>query len=263
MNSSIVQFSYAHHNWGPGYMHYSAWAAGGNNYCNLPNGNQNYAFGGAITWANNQIRYNISEGDNYGWDATDGSTNQRGAMDYDQGGAQGTNGTFNNTIYTHATAPFGACFGASNNTPNVMLVYNNICYNDSGSLFIGHLQGIGTLDYNEYYRTGTIPNPQWVYGGNSYQNFSGTGSWQAAGYDPHGKNVNPSFLNTPPAGTLGSYGCYPSGIGQTSGYLACPMPYKLTGGALIGAGANLFSSFTLPTADYWGNTISGSNIGAY
>lgn len=252
VNRTIVQYNYSHHNWGPGYLHYTEYN-GGNDYCN-PNASSNYAWGGAIIWANNQTRYNISEGDNYGWDSN------RAAFDYEVGNAQGANGFYNNTVYTHAAPPLGTCLGASNNSPSNMLVYNNICYNDSGSEFIATSSGIGTLDYNDYYRTGTTPNPQWSYVGNNYTVFS---NWTGAGYDAHGKNVDPSFLSTPPAGTLGSYGCYPSGIGQTSGYLACPTPYKLTGGALIGAGANLSSSFTLPTADYWGNTISGYNIGAY
>jgi hypothetical protein len=237
--SSIMQFNYSHNNWGVGYL---MWAGGTSAYC------------GSV-WQNNQMRYNISEGDYYGW-----SGGGRGSFDVEVGGSLGTTAFYNNTIYTHATSGStsnGMCFGTTANS-NV-LVYNNICYNDSDNPFINTIATFGTLDYNDYYRTGPTPTDPWTYGGTNYTSFS---AWQGAGNDTHGMTANPS-LTSPGGGST----CYTSGD-ATGGPQPCPSAYKLTtGSAMIGIGKDLSSTFTLPSRDYYGNSIpngvgTGYNIGA-
>jgi hypothetical protein len=258
VNSSIGQYNYSHNNWGPGFYFYAAGGSGANSgWCtDQPAYPLTYPWGGSIVWANNQFRYNVSAGDMYGW--TGGS---RASFSLEVGTQTGTNGWYNNTIYTHATANSttnGQCFGNTANNMSNMLVYNNICYNDNGNPYVNTTAAIAGLDYNDYYRTGTTPSPQWAQNGTNYSTLA---SWQGSGNDAHGLNVNPNFSGTPANTT-----CYSSSV--PTGHFSCPTWVQLSSGSsMIGAGANLSGSFTLPSLDYFGNSIpngvgSGYNIGA-
>ena len=256
MNGSIGQFNYSHNNWGPGFYFYSAGAAGTSGWCNEGTAPTTYPWGGAIYWGNNQFRYNISAGDMYGW-----AGGSRAAFSLEVGTQSGTNGWYNNTIYTHAatnSTTNGQCFGNTANNMSSMLVYNNVCYNDTGNPFINTGFPVANFDYNDYYRTGSTPTNQWSQNGNNYANFS---AWKGSGNDAHGLNVNPNFN-----GTVAETICYSTSV--PTGYFSCPTWDKLSSGSpLVGAGADLSSIFTLPTHDYFGHSIpngvnSGYNIGA-
>lgn len=234
--NSVMQYNYSHDNFGDGYLMFASDAS-----------NQ---------WANNTIRYNISERDasNYGG----------GGLGICCGNAHGTTGVYNNTVYSHSavvgdTSGKAACIvlGASGTAAAVFA--NNVCINDTSSVFVwAYSGGAIALDGNVYYEAGSAPG-SWNWAGTGHTAFS---DWQtASGQDAHSSTTNPNLTGVGAGGTCNT----------VTGPQPCPSAYHVQSGSpVIGTGLDLRQapySFNVGTRDYFGNTIphtvgTGFNRGA-
>lgn len=247
----IAQFNYTHQNGGAGILMWN----GGISDCG--GAGATYAWGGARTWANNQVRYNISESDGY---------NFYGAINANSNQASGTNGMYNNTIFAvntplqNASGHTGA--GACWSNLQGISAYNNACYSAYGNSFITGSGSYAGVDNNAYIRIGTVPGTQW----NVYDCSAATlSAWQSCGHDGSGSySTSNPFSGTPPSNLT---------CNSTSGPQACgPSTYQTSSGTLLNHGANLTGTFTLglcpncavPSRDYYGNgTGAPYSIGAF
>lgn len=236
--NSVLQYNYSHDNAGAGFLAYMN-GVGSNN------------------WQNNVIRYNIS--------VNNSSSQNLGSFSFNGGGDAGS-AVLNNTAYNHSitagSTSSGLCSNAFGGSATRFL--NNICYNDSGDLFVYSTGGTFVpADGNDYYRTGTAPPYFIQYNGVIYSTFAAYQS--GTGQDAHGTTASPGFASVPslPATTCYVNGTIPSGPGN------CPVGYRLTAGSpLISTGLNITGvTLGVGTRDYYGNSVpngvgTGYNIGA-
>lgn len=221
--NAIVEFNYTHHNYGAGLY---AWIGDNNG-----------------SWGNNIYRYNISENDSYGHVPSGGF----GSAAFAGTGSNGVINFYNNTIIQNSAGGGHAALTLSNfggigiapgsRIENNIFMYSNgnypvWCYNGSG-------ESNATWSHNDYYSSdGTAFSIPGCFGTNS----SSLAQWQSHATDPGATTANPAFVG-------------PVGGG--------PPGYKLgVGSPLIGAGINPGVS-PATSSDYYGNALSGFNIGAY
>jgi len=111
----------------------------------------------------------------------------------------------NNVFYGHAKKCMYVITNGSNDSTGTVLK-NNICYqsgSDTQSTYgfdvdAGSSSGF-VSDNNIIFLAGGGSQPQYYgrVGATNYINWTGAGSWQASGYDLHGVNINPLFVNAP------------------------------------------------------------------
>jgi hypothetical protein len=230
--NSVLQYNYAHDNFGAGYLLYV-------------NG----------TWGGNVVRYNISENDGHGVGAGIFVTGY---------GASGSDlAIYGNTVYTAKGDTFG--IGVAGGGTIAGHVSNNLFYSDTGG---GNL--VGVVDWNtatitglsflgnDYYAVGPFAIH---YDKTSYASLS---AWsQATGQEKDngaqgGLSVDPKLTSPGHGGT--AFGYQPAKLG---GYLL------QAGSPLIGVGLDLHARYGLDvgTQDFFGAAVpngkgSGFNLGA-
>jgi hypothetical protein len=236
--NSVLQYNYAHDNYGAGFLSYMV-AVGGNN------------------WQNNVIRYNIS--------VNDSANQNQGSFSFNGSGDSGS-AVFNNTAYNHSRRSYSYSSGLCSNSfgASATRFLNNICYNDNADTFTYSTTGASlAADGNDYFRTGTAPPYPFQYSGKTYSTF---GAYQSgSGQDTNGITSNPRLAATP---SLPSTTCYVDGT--VPGPLGnCPRGYRLqAGSSLIGVGLAITGvTLGVGSRDYFGNEIpngvgTGFNVGA-
>ena len=231
MTNSVIQYCYSHGNAGPGFMMY----------------NQT----GAITptWANNTIRYCISQNDAVGRSAW-GS----GGITISKSNATMTNPrVYNNTIYTNS-AVATTCYIGMDGTGTITggLVANNIFYSSAGAWLVNteiyNPTGVA-FKGNDYYAAGTF-RIKWnnvTYSGVAATQFANWKSAQGQETAPGSGLIVDPLLTTPGGGgTLNGYV-----VGQ-------PAAYKLQSSSpMRGAGLNMLTQLSINpgTKDFFGTTI--------
>jgi Right handed beta helix region len=184
--NSAIQYCYSHDNEGAGYAFFE--------------------YGSSNLFANNIIRYNISQ--------NDGRKNSYGALylwAVDAAHPITNSVMYNNTVYQSTT-------GVVNGTPAVLALrlpymsgiklVNNIFYAADAVNFISATDAVDTtkmhLMYNDYYSVSAVYNFQW--NGSSYNSFS---TWQSAatGQEMNGavqtaKLVDPQLTSPGAGGTV-------------------------------------------------------------
>lgn len=233
MTNSVIQYCYSHGNLGAGFQAIS------------------YA---GVTWANNTIRYNISEND-----GTRGSGNIYGGITIFNNGGTSLTGieVYNNTIYSNQTSTLvnvtdsGATGHIANNilqSATAPLLTTNAT-NPTSLLFTG----------NDYFTSGTFSI---TWNSTGYSSFS---TWQTATSQEKISGSNVGLTSNPLLQSPGS--------GGTVGGYAPPAPTAydlLATSPMIGVGLNLTTQFSINpgTQDFYGNAIpegsgTGYPVGAY
>jgi hypothetical protein len=235
VTNSVLQYNYSHDNDGAGYLL----------------GQYDYA----RPWANNIVRYNISE--------NDGRTNGGGITLFKgPGTTMGGVKIYNNTIYTSPSSSnsgVGAFkFTEWNTGITGVEVYNNIFQSTGGAYLVYVPTGYNaTFSGNLYWSSGGTFK---IYDGNTFYN--SLTSWRNAtsneltGSIGTGVSANPNLLNAGNGGTV-----FPNPVTQLNAY-------KIgAGSAAIDAGQNLVSSFNINIGshDFFNNALAGTiaDIGAH
>lgn len=208
--SCCIQYCYSHGNKGAGFAMFQ--------------------YAGATTFANNIIRYNISEADKFcgialwGANTTDKITNSA---------------IYNNVVY----ATLGAALDVYNSNISGITVSNNIFLTTGGMTMVDHQGSTGlTFSKNNYFNLSGAFVLWW--GGTNY------GSVAAWGQDAGGLSVNPQLVNAGAGGTI-----YPAALTTLTAYkLAAGSPMINAGGTITSPGST----------DFWGDALySGApDVGA-
>lgn len=235
VTNSIMQYNYSHDNDGAGYLL--------GQYDN------------ARPWANNIVRFNISE--------NDGRTNAGGITLFKGAGTTMTGlKIYNNTVYTSPSAsnPGIGAFTVIDWNQGItgVDVYNNI-FQTIGS--------VSLIDIPAGYNVNFKGNLYWSSGASFKIKYQGTtytsiAAWRSAtsneqsGSSPTGITADPLILNVGNGGII-----FPNQVSQLNAY-------KLgTGSPAIDAGLDLMSLFSINTGaqDFFNNSITGivADIGAH
>jgi hypothetical protein len=235
VTNSVAQYNYSHGNAGAGFL---LW---------------NYA---GVTWANNTVRFNISENDGSDTSNFYGAV----AVGIVSGSSQLTGvAVYNNTFFSNRATPRAIISIASLAATSTGRFANNI-FNGASTNLLVNSAGASALTFtgNDYFSAGTF-GISW--NGTSYSSFS---AWQTATSQEKIAGVNVGLTSNP---TLQN----PGSGGTVGGYIPpAPTAYELlVGSPMIGAGLNLNTQFSINpgTQDYYGNAnpngSSAYSVGAY
>ncbi len=241
VTNSVMQYNYAHNNWGTGFL---AWIGG--------------------TWSGNTIRYNIAENN-----AMTVAASYFGQITIANSTPNAALSVYNNTLYSNAPAGAGALISVQGNPLNTIIA-NNSLYSNNGAYFANtgvDLAPSVTMVGNNYYSpTGTF-TIRW----SGYTSASDTGfynslaSFQAATGQEKisgisvGTTLDPKLNSPGSGGTIGGYNP------------ALPAGYQVqTSSPMLGTGLNLNTRYgtRVGPTNYYGTSIptsvgTGFNIGAY
>ncbi|HEV3223823.1 MAG TPA: T9SS type A sorting domain-containing protein [Puia sp.] len=237
VTNSIMQYNYSHENDGAGYLM--------GQYEN------------ARPWANNSMRYNISQ--------NDGVTNEGGIGLFKGPGTtmSGAN-IYNNTVYISPQAAnineSATYFTNWVTGINNVAFYNNIFYTTGGVPFVNIPAGYSaSFGGNIYWPSGSTFSI--LYQGNNYSSLS---SWRTATGNEMVSGINTGFNSDPLLTNPGSGGTI--GFGNS---LFSLNAYKISNGLspACNAALDLGSLFTINVGntDFWGTILSGgstNDIGA-
>lgn len=241
VTNSVMQYNYAHNNWGTGFL---AWIGG--------------------TWSGNTIRYNIAENN-----AMTVAASYFGQITIANSTPNAALSVYNNTLYSNAPAGAGALISVQGNPLNTIIANNNL-YSNNGAYFANtgvDLAPSVTMVGNNYYSpTGTFVIRWSGYNSaadtgyyNSLASFQAvTGQEKIAGISV-GTTLDPKLNSPGNGGTIGGYNP------------ALPAGYQVqTSSPMLGTGLNLNTRYgtRVGPTDYYGISIptsvgTGFNIGAY
>lgn len=237
VTNSIVQYNYAHDNYGGGIITCAACASG--------------------DWGPNTIRYNVLQNNDtsgngyYGEIVASSKVSGRYVLNI-----------YNNTAYNNngaAVLDFNqGTFAAGVIANNVFMAAGTNHYGQTTLMATNHEDPTwATIANNVWFSTGG-GTPIWATNSTNYSSFA---AYQAGtGWDIGSQNVDPLLTNPGHGGTCGSI----------TGPQPCPSAYvSLAASPLIGTGLDLTGSpyhLTIGTHDYYGNAIPERgryNVGAF
>jgi hypothetical protein len=243
VTNSIVEYNYTHNNEGMG--------IGGE-----------MGDVGSRQWGPNVYRYNISENDTFGFDAT----NWFGSMSWgNNGDANPIIYVYGNTIYQNAksTSSYGhAAMDFIGSPAKGSIVVDNLLVVGNGNYDYGCINGGPNFSNIKFANNG-----YYALSGNAVATFgscatSGSlANWEAISQETGSVTGNADFAGSVPAGAISW------NPAETSGPLPGPLAYLVTGNSpYLGKGidpAAAGAPSPISTTDYFGDTIVSYGIGAY
>ena len=235
VTNSIVQYNYAHDNYGGGIVTCAACAPG--------------------DWGPNTIRYNILENND-----TSGNGYYGEIVASSKASGQCVLNIYNNTAYNNNGAPVidfnQGTFAGGVIANNIFMASGTSRFGRTALMVTNHQDPTWTTIANNVWYSMGGGTPLWATDSTNYSSFAAYQS--GTGWDVGSQYLNPLLINPGNGGTCGS----------ATGPQPCPGTYiPIANSPVIGTGLNLTESpynVTIGTRDYYGNAISHrSNIGAY